>query len=136
MYRYKVTTNVAKLDATTGAVVTKDVVDRVVLCDRSEGNDGYEYRMAADSMERVVDLAELDRLTFLRIEGRWAESDSASGIVEGEPAPIEFQIANGAWFSSAALQLEGDSVIPVGLKIRNAHASGKSIRVRMVAGGG
>jgi hypothetical protein len=138
MQRFKVTTNVAKIDGASGAIITKDVVNTTSLCDRSEGNDGYEYRLNADAAERTVDLAELGPLTYLRVEARWAESDSASGIVEGAPAPLEFQIggATGVWFSTSALQMEGESFIPTGLKIRNAHASGKAIRARIVAAGG
>ena len=135
MHKFKVTTNVTKVDGNTGAVVTKDVVNTSVLVDRREGNDGYEFRMEADMAERSIDLVELDSLTYLRIEGRWAESDSASGIGEGTPAPVEFQISAGVWFSTQALQFEGASAIS-GLKIRNSHPSGKAVSVRMVASGG
>lgn len=135
MFQFKVTTIVDKIDASTGKTIQENIVDTTTLCDRREGNDGYEFRVAADGAERDVNLSELDSLTYLRIESVWAESDSASDIVEGKPAPLEFQISGGVWFSTTCLELTGESSI-AGLKLRNSHESGKSMSVRQVAAGG
>lgn len=137
MEQFQLSMTLHKVEAGTGKRLQADIINDTRVHNRVEGNDGYSIRLRPSDGSKAIDLSEFAGITLLSLAGEYAESDSASGIVEGMSAPIEFELngdGTGAYTKASRTTFEGPTSITA-LHVRApSDTNDRLIRIKVIVG--